>query len=198
MQQLLFIHGATTFRSHEAYLKNLQTKSINLDRFAKKITWSARLQQDLGEKYQVLSPSMPNSSNAQYDEWALWFSRIAELLDDDVILVGHSLGAIFLAKYLSEHDFPKRIRATLLVAAPHSDETGEDLGGFKITGNLTKFSKQGGEIIFFHGSDDVVVPLAELEQYKRALPEAETHVLPAPDHFVREEFGEILARIRQL
>jgi len=140
---------------------------------------------------------MPNSTNARYEEWAVWFGRIAEVADDDIILVGHSMGGVFLAKYLSEYDFPKRIRATLLVAAPYEDEAHEDLASFKITGGLEKFVHQGGDIIFYHGIDDVV-PLSELKLYKKSIPKAETYELSAQDHFVRGKFSEIIETIKNL
>ncbi len=197
MKQVVFIHGGTTFYKHKDYLNYLRSKPINISRLTIQKFWPDRLQEDLGDDFQVLAPRMPNGTNANYDEWAIWFGRIAEVINDNVILVGHSLGGIFLAKYLSEHDFPKKIRATLLVAAPYEDETNEDLANFKITGGLEKFAEQGGNIIFYHGTDDIV-PLSELELYKKSIPKADTHVLSAQDHFVREAFPEIIEAIKNI
>lgn len=197
MKQVVFIHGGTTFYKHKDYLNYLRSKPINISRLTIQKFWPDRLQEDLGDDFQVLAPRMPNGTNANYDEWAIWFGRIAEVINDNVILVGHSLGGIFLAKYLSEHDFPKKIRATLLVAAPYEDETNEDLASFKITGGLEKFAEQGGNIIFYHGTDDIV-PLSELELYKKSIPKADTHVLSAQDHFVREAFPEIIEAIKNI
>lgn len=197
MKQVVFIHGGTTFYGYNDYLNYLRSKPVRISRLIKQRLWFNRLQEDLGDDFQVLAPSMPNSTNANYDEWAIWFGRIAEVVDDNVILVGHSMGGIFLAKYLSEYDFPKKIRATILVAAPYEDETSEDLASFKITSSLEKFASQGGEIIFYHGTDDIV-PLSELDLYKKSIPKAETHELSAQDHFVREAFPEIISSIKSL
>lgn len=197
MKQVVFIHGGTTFYDHKDYLNYLHTKPISVNRLTIQKFWFDRLQEDLGDDFQVLAPRMPNGTNANYDEWAIWFGRIADVVDDNVILVGHSMGGIFLVKYLSEHDFPKKIRATLLVAAPYEDETNEALAGFKITGGLEKFAGQGGDIIFYHGTDDIV-PLSELERYKKSVPKAKTYELSAQDHFVRETFPEIVATIKSL
>lgn len=197
MKQVIFIHGGTTFYKYDDYLNYLRSKPLDISRLTQQRRWSNRLQEDLGDDFQVLAPSMPNSTNANYDEWSIWFGRIAEVVNDNIILVGHSMGGIFLAKYLSEHDFPKKIRATILVAAPYEDETHEDLASFKITGGLEKFAGQGGEVIFYHGTDDIV-PLSELEQYKKSLPQAEMHELSAQDHFVREAFPEIIETIKGL
>lgn len=197
MKQIVFIHGGTTFYAYEDYLNYLRSRPVRVSDLTRQKLWFNRLQEDLGNDFQVLAPVMPNGTNANYDEWAIWFGRIAELVDDNVILVGHSLGGIFLTKYLSERDFPKKIRATLLVAAPYEDETHEDLASFKMAGGLEKFASQGGEIIFYHGTDDIV-PLSELELYKKSIPEAETHELSAPDHFMREAFPEIIETIKSL
>jgi uncharacterized protein len=197
MQQIISIHGGTTFYKYDDYLHFLKTKPVRLARMTGQKVWKDTLQQDLGSGYQVLAPTMPNSTNAKYTEWALWFDRIAEVAENDCILIGHSLGGIFLAKYLSEHTFPKKIKATILIAAPFEDESGEDLTDFKITGTLDGFVKQAGDIIFYHGTDDIV-PLSELELYKKAIPTTETHVSAASDHFMREAFPELIERIKKL
>ena len=197
MKQVVFIHGGTTFYKHEDYLNYLRSKPTSISHLTRQKFWFDRLHEDLGDDFQVLAPRMPNATNANYDEWAIWFGRITEVVDNNVILVGHSMGSIFLAKYLSEHNFPKKIRATLLVAAPYKDETHEDLASFKITGGLEKFADQGGDIIFYHGTDDIV-PLDELKLYKKSIPKAETHEFSTQDHFVRERFLEIIETIKSL
>ena len=45
-------------------------------------------------------------TNARYEEWKIWFERMIPFLNDNVILVGHSLGGIFFVKYLSENLLP--------------------------------------------------------------------------------------------
>ncbi len=85
----------------------------------------------LGNKFDVLLPKMPNPSNAKYNEWKIIFNKISKLLEKNVILIGHSLGAIFLIKYLSENKFPKKILATLLISPPYDDDGMEEsLGDF--------------------------------------------------------------------
>ena len=46
---------------------------------------------------------MPNKGNAVYEEWKMIFEKFALALSPDTIYVGHSLGGIFLAKYISEN-----------------------------------------------------------------------------------------------
>lgn len=198
MKQVIVIHGGTTFSDYEKYLDYLRTKTIKIERLTYAPTWKNGLQADLGDNYQVLLPSMPNTTNAQYSEWKLWFDRIAEIIDDNSILVGHSLGGMFLAKYLSENIFPKNVAATILIAAPFDDETIEDLTDFKLTRISDLFTKQAGRVVFFNGVDDPVIPTIELEKYKAELPNAEFNITSAPDHFVRPQFPELIATIRSI
>lgn len=198
MKQVIVIHGGTTFADYDNFLEYLRTKQTSVDRFISQPMWKETLQERLGDGYQILLPSMPNKTNAKYNEWKLWFDNISQLFSDDCILVGHSLGGIFLAKYLSENSFPRKIRATILIAAPYDDESEEDLTDFKITNLSDMFTSQAGKIIVYYGSNDPVIPTTEAQKYRDQLPDAEFNELLAPDHFVRTEFPELVDRLRAL
>lgn len=198
MQQVIAIHGGTTFADYDDYINDLATKTLRIERYGFNPKWRDLLQQNLGDEYQVLLPSMPNSTNARYSEWATWFKHFSELANKDCILVGHSLGAIFLAKYLSENEFPVPIKATILVAAPYDDESGEDLTDFKIESMSELFTKQAGDVTFFFGLDDPAVPITEMPKYQAQVPDAKYVVLEAPDHFARPDFPEVLECIRSV
>lgn len=68
MQQIIVIHGGTTFQDYDAYLRSLSEKKVDIERFAYTPKWKELLQDNLGSEYQVLLPSMPNSTNARYSE----------------------------------------------------------------------------------------------------------------------------------
>lgn len=196
MKQVIVIHGGTTFANYEDYLRDLATKTLHPERFTFKPMWKELLQANLGDEYQVLLPSMPNKGNASYKEWAIWFKHFSELATEGCVLVGHSLGAIFLAKYLSENEYPVKISKTILVAAPYDDEEVEDLTDFKLTKVSERFKNQAGEVLFFFGNDDPVIAPTEIDKYKADLPDATFNVMSAPDHFVRVEFPEIITAIK--
>jgi len=198
MQQVIQIHGGTTFENYDDYMQSLSTKKLFVDRMTYKPMWRELLQQNLGDNYQVLLPTMPNKTNARYSEWKVWFTHLTEIIEDDCILIGHSMGAIFLAKYLSEVEFPRNIKATILVAAPYDEDEGEDLTDFKIDHVTELFNTQAGKVVFFFGENDPAVPLTEMPKFQRDVPNAEYRVMPAPDHFVRVEFPELTNVIKEL
>lgn len=198
MQQIIVIHGGTTFQDCDEYLASLSEKKLNIDRFIYRPKWKELLSDNLGDDYQVLLPSMPNSSNARYNEWKLWFEHVSSFFEDNCILIGHSLGGVFLVKYLSENSLPVKIKATILVAAPYDDESVEDLTDFKIVKLSERLTEQAGRLLFFNGLDDPVVPSSEMKKYQKELPSAEFILLPAADHFVRADFPELVSLLKSL
>lgn len=198
-QQILIIHGGTTFDTYEGYLSYLKNKEINLDKLKLRKEWKDTLPENLGENFEVLMPRMPNGTNARYKEWKIWFERIIPLLDNNLILIGHSLGGIFLAKYLSENNISKKIKATILIAAPFDDEkSGRSLADFKLSSSLERFTKQGGKICLMQSKDDPEVLFEQLEKYKQVLPNAKTMVFDDRGHFNQESFPEIIELIKKL
>ena len=117
-------------------------------------------------------------------------------MKDNVVLIGHSLGGLFLAKYLSENLFHKKISGLFLVAAPHSGT--EDIGDFGLTSDLEKVWEQCQNIHLYQGEDDPVVPASEVEEYRKAWPEAKVHIFPDRGHFNQEEFPELVEEIKRL
>ena len=198
MKQVIVIHGGTTFPRYEDYLDYLRTKPVSIDRLKYEPSWKERLQEDLGSEYEVLLPRMPNGTNARYSEWKLWFDNLSSVITDDCILIGHSMGAVFLAKYLTENQFSCKIKATILVAAPHSDESLESLGDFKLEELPKRFSLQAGEVTLFFGKDDPVIVASEIEKYRQDLPKAKFIITSAPDHFMRPLFSELVELIKSI
>jgi len=205
-QQILYIHGGDAFSNYSNYLEYLKVIDISglPDEPEPPKRWSKTLREDLGEDYEVFSPSMPNKLNAQYQEWKIWFERYFEYLHDDVVLIGWSLGGMFLAKYLVENDLPFKPKALFLLAAVYGDgslldESGEDGGDFLY--DVTRLSEifgKVGSVTIMHSKDDFVVPYEHALKYKAALPEATLLTFEDKNHFLVEEFPELLEKIREV
>lgn len=197
-KQIVVVHGGSTFDTHKDYLSFLKNLEIDLDKY-RRIKWSDSLREKLGRGFDVLSLKMPNPTNAKYGEWKILFKKVAPLLEENVVLIGHSLGAIFLAKYLSESKLPKKILATLLVSAPHDDEnTEESLADFVLPKKLGKFNKQAGKIFLYHSEDDLVVPFSHLGKYRKELPVAVVREFKKRGHFNQADFPELVNDIKGL
>lgn len=198
-KQVIVMHGGEAFDTYEQYMENLLKEEIDYRDFFKK-GWKKTLSLLLGENFEVLTPRMPNEANAKYAEWKIWFDKIVPFIMDGVILIGHSLGGMFLARYLAENRLPKKIKATMIVASPHTENMDRSLADFVIPKDLKLFEEQGGEIFLYYSNDDPLVSeaLKHLENYKKSLPKSHVRVFTDRGHFSGEEFPEILADIRKL
>ncbi|MFA6520678.1 MAG: alpha/beta hydrolase [Candidatus Paceibacterota bacterium] len=198
--QIFLIHGGNTFKTQKDYLYYLKTKKISLE---PKVRWSdAYLDKELGGNFEIIRPRMPLQDNAKYGEWKMWFERHIPFLRNNIILIGNSLGGIFLAKYLSEHKFSKKILATILVCPPfdNSLETKEELvGGFKLKGNLSLLEKNSKNLSLLFSKDDDIVPVSHAEKYRNKLKKAKIIIFKSKNgHFKVSRFPEIITIINSL
>lgn len=201
-RQVLYIHGGDSFGKYEDFLQDLHTKTVR-DPFGleKGSIWAENLRESLND-FELLMPRMPNSQNAKYEEWKIWFERYFEFVHDDAILIGWSLGGMFLAKYLSEEKIPFKIKTVYLLGAPSgefTDESSNDCASFLFPmENLVYITRQVEEVNVWHSEDDFVVPFEELELYKKFLPEAKFVTFSDKNHFLIPEFPELINSIKSL
>lgn len=197
MKQVLIIHGGNSFSSYEVYRKYLDEKVLDYEKMKVHTGWQQWLAAKLTDA-DVLLPTMPNSLNAVYDEWKVYFEKLVPLLQDDVRLIGHSLGAMFLAKYLNENVLEKPVRQLVLLAGGYDDESNEDLGSFKVE-SAVNVPKSAQQVYLFHSTDDPVVPYAELAKFRRDMPNATVRTFTDKGHFfaMNPTFPELLDILKQ-
>jgi pimeloyl-ACP methyl ester carboxylesterase len=201
-QQVFYIHGGQSFADYSQYLERLRTKEIwDLPDTEQRGKWTNTLRADLGESYEVFMPVMPNKQNAKYIEWEIWFERHFEHLRDNVILIGCSLGAMFLMRYLMEKATPFRIKALILMAGAVG------ISGFDTTDcaefvvqpvDLTSLATCAAVIHIWHSTDDFVVPYEHAPVIASAIPGATLTTFTDKNHFLVPELPELLAIIKSI
>jgi pimeloyl-ACP methyl ester carboxylesterase len=200
-KQVFYIHGGSSYSNYDSYLEDLRLEPIrDLPGLEPQKKWTDSLRETLCE-YDVFKPGMPNSKNAKYEEWKIWFERYIPHLKDGLVCVGWSQGGYFFAKYLIENPAPVRIKALFLIAAPFQPDNfgGEDGGDFAFdTGRVGELAKKAEKIYIFHSKDDFVVPYDHAIKYKEALPEAELVSFEDKNHFLVPEFPELINKIRSI
>jgi predicted alpha/beta hydrolase family esterase len=196
--QIFIIHGGMTFKNRKDYLQFLKTREISTE---KKIRWSDDyLDGKLGKSFEIIRPRMPLQDDAKYSDWKIHFERFFPKLRNGVILIGSSLGGIFLAKYLSENKFPKRILSTYLVCPPFDNTlTGEDLvGGFKLKSDLSLLETNSKNLYLMFSKDDEVIPVSHAEKYREKLKGAKIMIFKSKNgHFKISKFPEIIEMIKK-
>ncbi len=130
----------------------------------------------------------------------IWFEKHIKLLGDKIVLVGNSLGGIFLTKYLSENKFPKNILSLYLVAPPFDNTIPDEelVGGFELKEDLSLIEDNCKKIYLLFSENDNVVPLSHSKKYKDKLPSSKLIVLNNKNgHFQVEEFPELVELIKK-
>lgn len=198
MKQLIYIHGGMCFPDTETMCKVLSTRDYNPLEEKQWKDWF----EDIKWTYQIIRPEMPNKNMASYKMWKIWFEKIFPYLnDEDLILVGHSLGAMFLIKYLWENTFPKKIHQLHLISSVFDesdmDEDEKYSGDFAYSPEIIPNIKtQVDQIFLYHSTDDDIVPYSHTEKIKAYVPDAKLITLTDRGHFFGElTFPELLANI---
>ncbi len=191
MRKLLFIHGGEIWGSYKEYLSFLKQEAYDpFEAEPKVLKWSRRWDEFLPE-YNTVRLEMPNPLNAKYPEWKIEFERVVDFVDEDTVLVGHSLGANFLAKYLSENKLKKTAKDLHLVAGCFGCP-----GGFNLKEDLSLIEKVTKKIWIYHSVDDDIVPHDDCEMYAEKLPGAKIMKFRDRGHFLQEAFPELIQNIR--
>jgi len=85
--QILMIHGGMTFKNQKDYLDFLKTREISIK---KKIRWAeGYLDKELGKKFEIIRPRMPQSDDAKYEDWKIHFERHFPYLRNNIIIDNH-------------------------------------------------------------------------------------------------------------
>jgi len=178
-RQLLFVHGG----GEGAYEEDRKL--------------AASLQDALGG-YGVHCPKMPDENSPQY---AAWRDRIAsELakLDGEIFLVGHSLGASILLKYLSKERTATPISGTFLVAAPYWGVEDWEVDEYVLQEDFASKLPEGLPMFFYHSRDDEWVPFAHLALYAEKVPHARFRAFYGRGHQFDDDLSEVANDIEGL
>jgi len=182
-QQVLIIHGGEVFETETEYQEFLKKSEVRFKSAESFKDWKMNFLENLHKhaNLEVIYPEMPLKQKASYQDWKIVFEKV---VPTHQTLIGHSLGGIFLAKYLAENDL--KVKQLHLVSAPF-----QNLGDFILPKDLSKLEKNVEEIFIWHSTDDEIVDFEEAEKYAEKLPKARLMSFKDRGHFLQSEFFEL-------
>ena len=154
------------------------------------------LRRELGGKYEVRYPRMPDEGDPGYARWSTAIRLEMTALDDGAVVAGHSAGAAILLNTLAEQPPEKALGAIVLIAAPFVGEGGWLSDEFELTRDLGAKLPPGVHVHVFHGLQDETVPPSHAGLYALAIPQAQVHRLPGRDHQLDNDLREAAEAIR--
>lgn len=160
-------------------------------------TLVAQLGRALGADYEIRYPLMPDEASPDYGAWK---RAIAQELEgrDRMILVGHSVGASVLVRFLAGQTFAPPPRGIFLIAAPYIGTGGWQIEGFETPKDLAARIPAHIPVYLYHGRDDETVPFAHLGLYAALLPGAFVRPLDGRNHQLNDDASEMADDIRRV
>ncbi len=200
-KQIIFIRGGEAFYTDEQYYYYLENR-IEYNPFKESKNWRGWISWALSDDFDIMEPPMPNKKKADYKSWKIFFEKLFPYLNDEnLILIGSSLGGSFLVKYLSENTFPKHISQLHLVAPIFEDDNlvDEYLATFNFDKEKIKnIYPQFDNFFVYHSKNDHVVPFSHFQGFHKIFSETEKyHFFIAEDrgHFFQPALPELFNNI---
>lgn len=164
VKHLIFFHGGGSEEDYEADAKLVDSLKLNL-----------------GPGYAVHYPLLPNDGTPDLGR-RQQISHEISAAEDNVILVGHSLGASMLLACVSEIKIRKKIAGIFLLATPFWDGDEDWVKAFKLQPDFPTRLDEKTPLYFYHCRDDKEVPFNQLSNYKEKVPWASFREIPVGGH----------------
>jgi predicted alpha/beta hydrolase family esterase len=158
----------------------------------------ASLAKALGTGYDVLYPRMPNEAHPAYVTWKTALEREIATLDDNAILVGHSVGGTILINALAGRVPGKKLAGIFLISAPFLGPGGWPSEEIDPSAELGAGLPKATPVFFYHGTADETAPCAHVDLYKKIVPQAQVRKLEGRDHQLNDDLSEVAADIRRI
>lgn len=160
---------------------------------------ATNLQANLGQDYVVHYPKMPDEEDPSY---AVWKRRILEELEitgDHALLVGHSIGASVLIKFLVDGALTRPLSGVFLISTPYwHDHEVWRWNEVSLPRNAADLLPNDVPLFLYHSRQDEVVPFTHLEMYTEMFPQATVRALDGRDHQMNDDLTEVVEDIKHL
>jgi predicted alpha/beta hydrolase family esterase len=199
--QVLHISGGTSFNSKKQALEYYE--NYDIDRVFDGKFWREWLVWSLDGVFEYVTPNFPVKQNADYDIHKVIFEKyFAKLNNQPLFIIAHSLGCLFVIKYLLENGFVKKIKQLHLVGPIVTDDfqpkgdveqTGTFTMDYSMVGEIAKYCE---EIHIWHSTDDTMCMYKNAEYLKEKIPASELHTFTDRGHFLQSTFWELFDVLR--
>ena len=157
-----------------------------------------------GLGYLVVVPNFPTPDNMSLQSWLDVFEEVKPLLDEESLLIGHSVGATFLLTALEELE--KQVKAVFLVSGLLRSVKSEEFNPFLVSFwqkefDWRKIKANAGHFFVFHSDNDPYIELGQAEELAEKLG-VELILVKGAGHFNEAagytEFPLLLEKIKNL
>ncbi|MCL4419137.1 alpha/beta hydrolase [Patescibacteria group bacterium] len=168
--------------------------------------WYLWLKSELDKKgFQTKVPQMPNTSEPKINPWVSKLKSVAGSVNEETILIGHSIGCQTVLRYLEKLPKGVKIGKCILVASWMEldrgtiEEEGEEIKEIakpwiETPIDWKKVKEHCKEFIAIFSDNDPYVPLYNAASFKRNL-NAKTIILKRRGHFTEDDGAKKLPEV---
>ncbi len=146
----------------------------------------------------VIAKEMPDPDIAREKYWIPFIEkqiRENQKNNEEIILIGHSSGAVAILRYLEKHE----VTGALLIGACYTDlndSKEKESGYYDRPWKWEKIMQNADFITVFASTDDDFIPISEARYIKDKI-SAEYYEFNDRGHFMDEEFPELLEVVKR-
>jgi predicted alpha/beta hydrolase family esterase len=164
--------------------------------------WLKGKLEELG--FNVVVPNFPTPENMSLQTWLKVFEEFKPLLDEESLLIGHSVGSTFLLTVLEQ--LQKPVKAVFLVSGLLRSVRSEEFNPFLVSFwdkqfDWQKIKVNAPHFFVFHADNDPYIPLEQAEELAEKL-DTELILVKGAGHFNEstgyKEFPLLLKKVNSL
>ncbi len=148
--------------------------------------------------HEVIAPDLPNPEEPDPEEWTKVLVEKVGVVDDETIVVGHSLGAAMVLRFLEAAEARSAPRGCVLVSAPWMIGDERLRGFFMSELDFDVLMWKASRFVVIHSKDDKVIPFDHAEKYASVLHAKLVEGQPGDEHFQGAEYPVILKAVQDL
>jgi predicted alpha/beta hydrolase family esterase len=153
---------------------------------------------ELGNDYELRYPELQSEEGISDFGWPGQIGKAIHDPKGDIILIGHSLGASLILKYLSETNIQKTITGIFLLATPFWNGDEDWVKGLMLQHDFADRLPGNIPIFLYHCRDDEEVPFKHFLLYVQKLPHAIVHEMKKGGHQFNNDLGFVAGDIKNL
>lgn len=150
------------------------------------------LNEELRKKgYEVICPDLPNPESPDPEEWTKFLVEAVGPIDDETIILGHSIGGAAALRFLEAAEMYSTPKACILVSTPWMIKSEQFRGFFLSELDFDVLMWKASRFVVVHSKDDTVIPFDHAKKYEDVL-HAKLVETDGAGHFQGEQYPVLL------
>lgn len=148
--------------------------------------------------HDVFAPDLPNPETPDPEEWTKALVESVGPIDDETIVVGHSLGAAAALRFLEAAEAYSTPKACVLISPPWMIRS-DDLRGFFLSElDFDVLMWKASKFVIIHSKDDDKIPFDHAQKYADVLHATLIERDKGEGHFLGEKYPIILDTLKKI